>query len=485
VISIGIDGGSWEAIKNATQAGRVSFLANAAETGCSGTLQSLPPITYPQWYVLLSGLNPGRIGVYGFLHVDKAKREARITRHSDFHGQTLAERLSRLGTRFAVINTPGVVPRDETYSGYIVGDPFSPKPLFWPPSLAGPLKLMRYQNYDMRISKTMISQLAPEEAHSIASKLIQQRFRLASYILRRDDKIRFIHITVFTIDNIQHFYGLEDEVTLATWSLIDRLAHRLYEEAKRLNRRPLLLFVSDHGFTNIELKYNIAADLLRAGLVTPSSTTAARLLARLGLTRERLASLAKKPVLRNIAETIASNRRLADAILARIPGRYGDDVVADINMKKTKVLYANNAIYILEKHRREEIISQVKSLLANVAEETGGQVNLHTVEAKKVFEGDYMVYAPDLLLLPRPGLHVMSNTNVKERLIQPRRGAGWVADHTVDAMLVAWSEYMSSSCRVTGRTMDYAATLLELLGLNAASSGMDGAPLTEIVYSAG
>ena len=51
------------------RSGELPVLKGLIDSGVSGTLRSSdPPITIPAWMVMATGLDPGRLGLYGFRH---------------------------------------------------------------------------------------------------------------------------------------------------------------------------------------------------------------------------------------------------------------------------------------------------------------------------------------------------------------------------------------------------------------------------------
>ena len=486
VLSIGIDGGNWEIIERGMREGFLPNIERIVREGCRGTLASYPPITYPQWYVLLSGWNPGNIGVYGFVTVDKERKKAWITTHDDFKAENLADYLSREGKRFAIINAPGVIPRSSGYTGYIVGDPFLPSPKYYPGSLRGVLSLIKYRNYDARISKSTIYSVPAETVVKLAGSLIEARVRLSSYIIKRDEKLRLLHVTIFVNDNVQHFFGLSHDVTKEVWRRIDSAVGRLVSlvESKYGNDY-LVALVSDHGFTDIDTIYNIYVDLARKRLVkTSSGSIVASLLGRLGVTRDRAARIVEKPVVGRLARIALRSRRLTNYALRALPERSGEnaDMVFTIDMAGSKVVYANLGFYVLRGGDRavEEIIDVFKG----VRTPDGRPVFGALWPREKLIKGRYLDTAPDILATPGPGVHVSTRSS-RDRFRKPVRGQDWLADHTPDAIIALWGPRLARRCSIRGSTMDYAPTLLHLVGVTDAAGkyGLDGAVIKPVIDS--
>ena len=67
VIVIGLDGGTWDLLQPMMAQGWMPHLARLVQEGAHGPLRStLPPLTAPAWSSFMTGLNPGRHGVFAF-----------------------------------------------------------------------------------------------------------------------------------------------------------------------------------------------------------------------------------------------------------------------------------------------------------------------------------------------------------------------------------------------------------------------------------
>src|SRR5436305_85646 len=67
VLVFGMDGGDYDVITEMLAAGRLPTLAGLRDRGAFGPLRSTePPITPVAWSTFLTGLEPGRHGIYNF-----------------------------------------------------------------------------------------------------------------------------------------------------------------------------------------------------------------------------------------------------------------------------------------------------------------------------------------------------------------------------------------------------------------------------------
>lgn len=485
IISIGIDGGSWKIIDEGIRRGYIKFIPLLAKYGCTGVLKSIPPITYPQWYVLLSGFNPGNIGVFSFIKYDRNRNKISITSHEDFKSPMIGNFLTKTGIRFAIINTPGIIPRSNHYYGYIVGDPFLPLPKYYPSTLSRSLLLVNYKNYDFRISKSMIKAFSKDEILKIAKNLIASRFKLAKYLLKKDRKIRFIHLTIFVNDNLQHFFGISNEITLHLWSYIDlKIKEMLQFIEREYQENYIINIISDHGFDNVHTVYNIGRDLVNKKYMKVKTNSISRIMSTLGINRTNIGKIINKPIIGNVLNTLLRSNRIREFAQKIIPDITGDDPLASIDLRKSKVVYVNMGLYIVNKNiRTREIINELFKYFINIKTPSNEKIFCLVASKDTVFHGRYINYAPDIILIPQHGIHLANKTKHNDIFWSPIFGIDWLADHTPDAIFITYGPRLASSCKVTGNTMDYTPTLLELFGVYSTlkSESLDGKPLKEVI----
>src|SRR5437667_12721028 len=76
--------------------------------GTHGTLETChPPITVPAWMVMMTGKNPGALGIYGFRHRRGfSYKEGYIVNSSHVEEPTVWDILGRRGLKSCVIGLP-------------------------------------------------------------------------------------------------------------------------------------------------------------------------------------------------------------------------------------------------------------------------------------------------------------------------------------------------------------------------------------------
>jgi predicted AlkP superfamily phosphohydrolase/phosphomutase len=107
---IGLDGATFRVLDPLMKAGAMPVLASLRERSLEATLRStVPAYTPPAWVSMITGVNPGRHGIFGFL--SSTPQEPPAIAHSGLIDAPLMWRyLDELGIRTGVFNVPMTYP---------------------------------------------------------------------------------------------------------------------------------------------------------------------------------------------------------------------------------------------------------------------------------------------------------------------------------------------------------------------------------------
>ena len=80
VLVLGLDGATFDVAAPLVRAGRLPNLARLMQEGAHAPLAStVPPMTFPSWTAFLTGLGPGRHGVFDFTQKVPGEYRLRFT----------------------------------------------------------------------------------------------------------------------------------------------------------------------------------------------------------------------------------------------------------------------------------------------------------------------------------------------------------------------------------------------------------------------
>jgi predicted AlkP superfamily phosphohydrolase/phosphomutase len=120
VLVIGLDGATWDLIDPWIREGRLPCLARLRSSGLAGPLAStVPPATLPSWSTFMTGVNPGKHGIFDFTRRAFGTYEVRFVNATFRKAPTVWQLLSAAGRRVCVLGLPGTYP-PETVNGYMI-----------------------------------------------------------------------------------------------------------------------------------------------------------------------------------------------------------------------------------------------------------------------------------------------------------------------------------------------------------------------------
>lgn len=120
VLIIGIDGGTFDIINPLVSQGKLPNLGSLLKEGAHGYLKTTtPPMTFPAWNAFMTGVNPGKHGVFDFTERIPGTYSIRFLNARSRKAQTIWMRASEAGKRVCVMAVPVSYP-PEKVNGYMI-----------------------------------------------------------------------------------------------------------------------------------------------------------------------------------------------------------------------------------------------------------------------------------------------------------------------------------------------------------------------------
>ena len=120
LLVLGLDGATFDVIHPMIAAGKLPNLARFMNEGAFAPLRSTaPPVTFPAWSSFMTGLEPGRHGLYDFTQKIAGAYRIRFANAGDRKGSSLFGRISNAGGRVLVLGIPATYP-PEAVNGLLV-----------------------------------------------------------------------------------------------------------------------------------------------------------------------------------------------------------------------------------------------------------------------------------------------------------------------------------------------------------------------------
>ncbi|MFC5719511.1 alkaline phosphatase family protein [Streptomyces gamaensis] len=438
---IGLDGMPRDLLAALAAEGTMPYVAGLLTEGhCAELLAPVPEISSTSWACFLTGTNPGRHGVYGFVDlVPGGGYRTRFPGVEQLAEPALWEPAAAAGLRTLCLNVPGTYPAPALHGALVSGFVApSLERAVSPPRLA---PLLRGFGYELDVE---VGDVAADPGGFLgrARRALAARTDALEHLLTHEPWQLAVAVLTET-DRVHHFL----------WRAVTDPAHPLHTDVRAFYRAvdaatarlaatapagAELFLVSDHGFGPADHQIYLNSWLREEGRLASLDDTPA--LADLD---SRSTAFALDPA------RIHLNRK------SRFPGGGLTDTEADA--------------------LAEEIAHELSALRRDGThlgpDADGPLVVRHVHRAADVYHGPQLGRAPDLVAVPAPGIQlrggwgggpavrtdVLTGTHTRDNALFYRRGAPAPAG--------------ADRCDMT----DVAPTVLAALG--ALPDGLDGSPV--------
>lgn len=462
-VVVGLDGASWDLIDSWVEDGTLPTIQSLRRDGTWSTSRScLPPVTFPNWKCYAASKNPGNLGVFWFEYIDFDAENIEIMSGANFQTAELWDYLNEEGMETGVVNMPTMYP-PRTIDGYVVaGGPDAVDGEYrsidsgytYPPEFESEIE----SKFDYVVHPDpLISSNEETEAEVQAIiELLHLRFDVVEYLLQEED-MDFVHVTLFYLNVLQHFFWNEWPVK-AAWELIDERLDQLVAGEDRN-----IVLMSDHGCGPVDTEFYINEWLAAEGYLT-KETTIEDVFQRVGLNRENALQLAKRLGLVNLLATY-----LPKSIQELVPQEAGikrGRKLEKIVIEETRALASGQGPVYLNPDFDIEILQEDLITALEAATDEGGNPLFDGVyRANEVYTGSYLDRAPAVNVDQRAGVTVNDGMGGGCVYAEPKK---WAAENTRQGIFVASGPDFTAEGNL-GKTsiLDIAPTVLGALGIDA------------------
>lgn len=502
VLIVGIDGGTFKAIKKYVNQNLLPNFKFLLKRGAHGILKStIPYLTVPAWPSFYTGMNPGNHGVFHFLTTHKFDLdERRVHTFANVKAKSLWKILSENNKRCLVWNVPMTFPPEEI-NGKLVGGLLSlpTKRYAYPLNFESEL---RKQNYVIDASYLDLHDMDPEKSFKVIQSVEEDRFTIwkKNYL---EEKWDFSMIVFKSSDIVGHEFWSDNKKVQATYQNLDNLLGRIL---KLIDSETALFIMSDHGFASYDETFNVLAWLNGAGYLeymrsgSNDVTTKGwrqihaggnkprffqKLLNAIGLDRQKLSrnkyfdkfrKFIPKSVKKIIRHNIPQSIKTINWNKTKTYTQLGSNSTWGININLAG-RESNGIVRNDEYHKlRDEIIVKLK----NLVDKNNQKIFEFVLPREKVYFGKYLDEAPDI---------IFTSANVK-RLIVARFDNDLFAPttfytrsyHDQDGIFFAFGPDIASGKAINPISiLDVTPTVLNYMDLKVPEN-MDGKVRWEIYF---
>jgi predicted AlkP superfamily phosphohydrolase/phosphomutase len=518
---LGLDGGSFDVIRPLAAEGRLPHLAAWMTEGLATPLLStVPPMSFPAWSSFLTGLGPGRHGVFDFTQRLPGAYRIRFVNASHRRGASLFTRISQRAATVLSLGVPATFP-PEPVAGLLVCGFDAPVSTGSEPGCASDPAL--YRSIARRVGPWMepaLDEAAQDEGwHDLALPALLRRIdRKTGFALEALRQLRervgrppeLMTVIFSESDTVAHHFWRDHDpasprhdpcVSLARKQAIARVYERidaaLGELRQAFGEEALCLVISDHGAGGASHRVlHLNARLAQCGL-----------LARRGGGLDGLARRARDGVLRGLgprrAQALFRRGRATAArleSLARFGGIRWRTTVAFSEEANTQPgvwvnLRGREAEGCVSADDYERVRGDVIEALQDWKLPGGAPVVARARRREEIYAGPCVERAPDVVvelaledgyahsLVPTPwgdGSPPEPVRTLEDDELAGGRGRGMNGTHRPEGILIAAGGDLGPvAAGAPASIVDVAPTVLNALGIESEAI-FDGIPLQPV-----
>ena len=506
LLIVGLDGATLDLVEPWAAEGILPNLAALMRRGAWGQLMApMPPVTFPSWTTFMTGVNPGRHGIFDFTRRESGAYAVRFVNSTFRKAPTIWRMMSDAGLRVCSLGIPGNYP-PEPVNGYMLSGFDTPvttradASFAYPPSFAadveeaGGFPFADFQEFS-------IGPGWHRRALDAMYDAIDRKTQLALRLLRREEFDCFMLMFGESDTAAHHFWSLHDPGSPRfDRALRDELGDGVRAVYRRLDAAlgallessgaDQVLIVSDHGFGGVgDRALRLNRWLSEHGYLRWHK----------GAASARWAGRIRAAAVRGIPERVQArlfrmaNGRMADAVESRV--RFGGIDWSGTRAFSEELNY-NPSIWlnvdgrdpdgVVSESERDRVIAELTALLLQWRDPYSDTPVVRRVwRREELYAGDCVHTSPDLVLeLETPGGYsymclpslATDGPSVEELSGASLRGGkltGMSGSHRREGIFILAGEGVVPG-RVRGvRMADMAPTIMGLMGF-AADETFDG-----------
>ena len=473
---LGLDGASWDLLNSLIDQGVMPNLQKIVEGGTSGVLQStVPPYTAPAWVSCVTGVNPGKHGIFGFTLNDGIAAPRKFVGSNYVQAPKLWHYVNASGKSAGMINIPVTYP-PEPVDGFLVPGfltPLGKKDFTYPVSIYK--EFLKPIHYVVNVRIAQLRDFSGETFLKVIDDIkncTQKRYE-AMKALRKAYDPDFFMIVFTCMDKIQHkFWKYLDHrdpmymtalaqkarpYLISIYQQVDDIIGKILED---IGDATTLYLVSDHGFGPKKKIFFINKWLDAKGFLR---------LRKISMIRYRLFRKHKKNIDFSKRNIDIFNNPICKFIDASKSTFFGSDPY-------------EQGVYYIGKYNHDgywEDVAKLRRSLKELKDPATGRCLFDEVYHRDdLYGGNYTDRAPDLILKMKDyGYDLARGYPFRKKILAViEKPAGC---HQPAGIFAAYGRDIASCKKVSASIMDVAPTVLYNMGLPIHNE-MDGKVLNEI-----
>jgi len=501
IMIIGLDGVPLEIIRRWAEGGYLPTLKRLMDTGAVGDLAStVPPTSGPSWSSFMTGMNPGKTGIYDFLYRREGSYQFPPVNASQRGGTTIWRYLSDSGHRVGVLNIPMSYPV-ETVNGFMVSGwmtPYNATDYIYPVELAAELEseIGEYRIYPTETFAENRKESFLKASYDLLEMLTHTAHHLVTtkpwdvFMVVFFDTDRLLHQMWHYLDPTHPWRTDQEDkegIVRDYFRQVDESIAKLLAET---DEETLVVILSDHGMGRANSFIVLNNWLLDTGLLRLKRdpwTRIKELMFRSGFTLRNVHQVLDRLGLARTAEYVAGyfvDHLLKLAFLSFLDvdwersraysfGRHLGSIYINLKGREPRGIVEPGAEY-------EALRDEIETMAFDFRDPRTGRTLIgQVIRREEVYSGPYFDRAPDLILRPQEPSDIffgLADFGHRRTVDTVYRYSGM---HRDEGMLIMNGPSVRQGGRIEGASIyDLAPTILHAMGLPIPSD-MDGQILAQ------
>jgi len=267
IFVLGLDGATFDLIIPWVKNEKLPTFKKIMDNGSYGSLIStIHPLTAPAWSSFITGMNPGKHGLYDFVRRRIGSYKRDVVNASLRSGDSIWKILSEKGKKVCAINVPMTYPPEEV-NGYLISGIDTPdmnSNYTYPESFAQEIA-------DQHLIAVDTSGKSHEKYLNSSLEAVERRFKVMNRSFMKEEFDFFMKVINET-DSVQHcFWEFMEKgnnpFSDAIFKIYNKIDILLGEFLKILPQDYTLIIMSDHGAGPIKKVFHLDTYLNKLGLL--------------------------------------------------------------------------------------------------------------------------------------------------------------------------------------------------------------------------
>ena len=483
-VLIGIDGATLDLALPWIKEGKLPAFAKIKNKGVHGKLRSTTPYySAPAWVSMVTGVQPGKHGIYDFFRTDTPNKNIVNSRYRK--APAIWKMLSNTGKRSIIVNVPGSYP-PEKINGVMITGLLTPSPdsnYTYPKELKKALVPGKIGSYVLEqvavddIPKNLTARYAPGKLANQINEMTISHGEVTMNLMKMDDW-DFTMVVFRGTDDAQHLLWNKKDLILSCYQQADEYIGKMMTEYPDAN----FILVSDHGFGQPKKYFYVNNALYNQGYLQTTSNPSHNMNTLIALLFDRFSRL--------IFHLIPLQKIVRSDIGRKLV--LSGSSQSGIDYSKTKAMYhsvCSRGIRINLKGKYKHGIVDPKdynllrdeliTFLKNVKDPDSNKPIVKNIYTKEEVYGDNAVndpldlifdleeeYSAQELLQPPEGIKEIFQSSKKSLSTLSKPGFyDWMGDHRQNGILFMYGKNIVQNKQVNASIVDIVPTILAMMNV--------------------